>query len=114
MIEGALYQTRVERYLSGDRKQYDVRVALKRIEETNVVNASAWKDFDESKLEFLRREILAEFPPEVAEIIVNITKDSKRELKTPEQKEKSNVSLSCLLSCTEFRVTIFIINRLIT
>lgn len=96
MIEGALYQTRVERYLSGDRKQYDVRAALKRIEETNVVDASAWKDFDESKLEFLRRAIVAEFPPEVAEIVVNMTRDLKREFKTPEQKEKSNVILSCL------------------
>lgn len=93
MLEGALYQTREQRLLSGDTRQYNVRKSLKAIVETNTVDTSSWKTFDEDKLGILRQQIERQFPKEVADIIVNSTRERSNPAETPEQQAKSAVSL---------------------
>ncbi len=82
----------MERYLSGDLEKYDVIASFQRIQENNVVDTSSWKEFDEEKLQILWDQITEEFPVEVAETIVSLTRNQSDKLKTPEQDLKYVVS----------------------
>lgn len=78
MIEGALHQTMEKRFQSSDTHQYDVRALLKKIEESNSVDTTSWKGLDEDKLTIIRQQIESEFPQEVADIIVKVTRERSK------------------------------------
>lgn len=70
MVEGALYQTEIQReMLSHSLLKYDVRSALKRIEDADLSDSD---ELTEHTIEMAMKDLAKEFPSEVGETIGSI------------------------------------------
>lgn len=109
MVEGAFYQTEIEReMLSGNSSDYDVRSALKRIRETT--QSSHSDDLTEKSIKYALKDLSQEFPTEVAEKIVSILKKILNAT-TLQEAKRTAVSIQSITTGGNWCLYFFICSR---